>query len=83
MSLDNCYRCDGFGTLPNGARCPVCGGDGQEPKVDPFEAGDRVRRPRAIPCPYGQDGERVCCGNPRACKGPTRGAVSLMEYESV
>lgn len=78
MSLDNCYRCDGFGTLPSGSRCPVCGGDGQEPKVDPFEAS---YPPRAIPCPRGLDGERVCCGNPRACQGPMRGRVNLLEYE--
>lgn len=38
---------------------------------------------RPSPCPYGQDGEAVCCGSPGVCQGPTRGRVALMESECV
>lgn len=55
--------------------CPVCG-------CEQYESGDCGHRVVAV-CPYGQDGERVCCGRPSACTGPRMGRSFLLDMESV
>lgn len=78
MKSDTETHCHCSAAYNGSDHCPECGCEQYE-TYGCDDAPDIGVLARVLSCPFGQDGERVCCGQPGACMGPMSGRVSLRE----